>query len=150
MFSRGVQCAMCCHLLCSKCSLSIRVPPCITTSTASPHNSDQTFPPSHRDLSLPELEVSRICNTLTNTGPSKTSLASPGSGLPSIQSVNPVTASVKREDLARRTSRSTSSVDREGRGGSTLAVCAECKQMVQKVKTSQAFLSSNPPFLLLN
>jgi hypothetical protein len=118
----------------------------MTSSTASPHNPDQIVPPSHGDLSLPQLEVSSISNTLNNTEPSKSSLSSPGSDLPSIQSVNPATGIVKREDLAR----STSSVDREGKGGSTLTVCAECKQMVQKVQTSQAFLSFNPIFLLLN
>lgn len=123
LFRRGVQCSMCCHMVCNKCSLSIRVPPQLTTSTSAfPHNPAQTCHTSHRDLSLPELEVSSISDTLTDKGSSKTSLTHPSSDLPSIQSTNPVIASVNSEDLAR-----------EGREGTSLTVCAQCKQMVQKV-----------------
>jgi hypothetical protein len=73
-----------------------------SSTTAFPHNPGQSIPPSDRNLSPQELKVSRISNILTNTESSKTSLARPGSGPPSIQSVNRVTASMKREDLPRR------------------------------------------------
>ena len=152
LFSRGVRCSMCCHLVCGKCTHTMRIPADHFTATPvlllSP---SQTSPGPHpvADTSLSQLGVADNCAGSAPTSPPSCRRAEwPASDMLNISTISVSATSFepvslppvldKYATLPRKTARRWSMItartgEREKLEGCPLSVCTDCRQMVLQV-----------------
>jgi len=140
LFRRGVQCSICCYIVCDKCRKTIREPTDSGVAASFPFQS-QALAEEHSQsqLALPTLQKDPTSKGSTHTSQTKPSMLSVKTvnvdGYLHPSTFEPVSLPVVlgTGDAEGGGSRRRTSLGREDRGDRMITVCIECKLLVQEV-----------------
>jgi len=131
LFRKGVQCSICCYIVCDKCRKAIREPtdprdsqlqPALPTLLNDPTSKGSTQNSHTKPPMLSVKTVNATANMDSSLHPSPSTLEP--ISLPSVLCTG---------DAEGGGSRQRTSLDREDRGDRMITVCIECKLLVQEV-----------------